>query len=319
MLGTCLALVWGWTTHAICFSGLSDQDGSKPLKCSQIIPDTFARRRLTSLTAALTDFQKAQCFFMLAVNIAALVNKVNGGLLPGTLQQLYDNYSLLASVAVSGYLPITTTLLALHMVDKVSGYLLVLSGCTVALSIAVVGAIGIFKPSPRDLDSIRTHALQGPHQCGGVDLSVYCLQYKTTIRSNHYVWGIMAYCVIILMYVFACYSHVFRDPRQKQIRPWVLRMISLTISAHYWGVAFAVTAVPWSFFLIGISVLAEIVTTLICVDLGARLIGHYWYAGRIKPTNLLSIRFSFDSLLCLLCFATFAASLNPFSFFAWFV
>lgn len=58
---------------------------------------------------------------MIAINIAALVNKQRGGLDPKSLQQLYNNnYILTRSISISDYLPITLTLFGLHIVGIVS-------------------------------------------------------------------------------------------------------------------------------------------------------------------------------------------------------
>lgn len=39
-----------------------------------------------ALTTAVVDFQKAQCFLMLATNIAGLVTQMRGGLQPQSFQ-----------------------------------------------------------------------------------------------------------------------------------------------------------------------------------------------------------------------------------------
>lgn len=57
---------------------------------------------------------------MMAINVAALVNKHRGGLDPKSLQQLYNDYILTRSISISGYLPITLTLFGLHIVGIVS-------------------------------------------------------------------------------------------------------------------------------------------------------------------------------------------------------
>ena len=246
LLGTFLVLLWGWGTHYIRLPSMAGRRGNKATRAVKGTSVTFRNRRLARLTAALTEFQKAQCFFMLAVDIAALVNKANGGLLPVSLQQLHDNYSLLASVAISGYLPITTTLLALHMVDMISAYLLALSGCTVALSVATVGAIGNFEPSRGDLESIQAQASKGRYSaCGHFDPTVYCLLNQDDDPSNTYVWGVMAYCLIVLFYIFAYHFNAFRDPLDHQTRPWVLRMVSCMSSTQLCNLRLCRWLSPW--------------------------------------------------------------------------
>lgn len=76
-----------------------------------------------ALTTAVADFQKAQCFFMLATNIAGLVTQTRGGLQPQSFQSVYNTYISIRIIAVGGSLPVTFTLLTLH---KRSWYLLTL-------------------------------------------------------------------------------------------------------------------------------------------------------------------------------------------------
>lgn len=313
--GTFLVLLWGWGTHYICLPNMAGRHGNKATKPAKVIPMTFKTRRLARLTAALTEFQKAQCFFMLAVDIAALANKANGGLLPVSLQQLYDNYCLLASIAISGYLPITTTLLALHMVDMMSAYLLALSGCTVALSVATVAVIGDFKPSHGDLESIQAQSSKGGHpDCGTFDPSVYCLQYQYNDPSSPYVWGIMAYCLIVLSYVFAYHLNAFRDPLNNQTRPWVLRMMSTrTLQFALISIAFV-----WpSYFPVWPNFLFQILGSWAIVYLACTQIFRLCCAKKINPTRFISIRCGLDLLAWVSWLADFANGLSPSSLFIW--
>ena len=224
LLGTFLVLLWGWGVDYVYFSfmvGIGSIDGTEP---ANVLSETFRKRRLAHLTATLTDFQKAQCFFMLAVNIAAQASKTYGGLTPVSLQELYDNYSILAIVAISGSLPITTTLLALHMVDMTSSYLLGLSGYTIGFSITTITTISNFEPRLADLESIQAQASKGNKypKCGDNDLTVYCLEYHDNDQRKTLVWGIMAYCLVVLVYISAYHHNAFRDPLTHQTRPWIL-------------------------------------------------------------------------------------------------
>ncbi|CAF9934798.1 MAG: hypothetical protein ALECFALPRED_006095 [Alectoria fallacina] len=314
LLGTFLVLLWGLGTRYICLPSMAGRHGNNATKPANGISVTFEKRRLASLTAALTDFQKSQCFFMLAVNIAALVNKANGGLSPVSLQQLYDNYSLLASVAISGSLPITATLLALHMVDMISDYLLALSGCTVALSIATVAAIGNFNPSSDDLGSIRAQSRNDTYpECGNLDLSVYCLStYQDTDPNNTYVWGIMAYCLLVLFYILAYHLNAFKDPLKNQTRPWVLRMVSWMSSTRTLQFVLVPLALvfnrSFSTLILGSLTLTYLAFLPICRLRCAR---------RINSTGFISFRCGLDLLAWVSWLADFAFSLDPVSFFVW--
>ena len=312
LLGTFLVLLWGWRIHYACLPSRVGRvnDAAKRAQGESV---TFENRRLASLTAALTEFQKAQCFFMLAINIAALANKANGGLLPVSLQQLYDSYLLLASVSISGYLPITATLLALHMVDMISAYLLALSGCTVALSIATAVAVGVFKPSRGDLNSIQAQVAKGTlSECADLDLTVYCLrsQYSDTINtSNSSVWGIMAYCIIVLSYIFAYHLNAFRDPLKSQTRPWVLRFASWLSSIRSLQLALTI---PITFTEYGpfTWVLAILTLAYIVSPLAFRL----RCARKIKIKESMSVKCGVDLLAWVLWLAGFASSPGPLSF-----
>ena len=315
LLGTYLVLLWGWGTHYLFDPIMAGRRGSNANKPLKVISATFKNRRLARLTAAMTDFQKAQCFFTLAVNIAALANKFNGGLSPVSLQQLFDNYSLLASVAISGCLPITTTLLALHMVDMISGYLLALSGCTVALSIATVAAIGIFKPSRGDLKSIHAQASTGTAspKCGGFDLTVYCLQSQDNNLSNIYVWGIMAYCLVVLFFIFAYHLNAFKEHSKNEARPWVLGMASFMGSVRTLQLMSTSAIVIFSlFWLPGLILVSLTLAYLTFVPIFGLC-----STRRINSAGFLSIRCGFDLLLLLFWLAGSISSGNPLGFLIW--
>ncbi|KAM0797758.1 hypothetical protein BDR22DRAFT_432152 [Usnea florida] len=130
------------------------------------------RKSIKALGKAIEDFQKAQCFFMLATNIASLIAEKSGGLDPMSLQQLYNTYVLIKVVAIGGYLPITFTLLNLHMIKKLSWYLLTLSTVTIAVAIATLkSGSSTFAPTPEDFSRIEdAAAIPGPSSCGDQNL-----------------------------------------------------------------------------------------------------------------------------------------------------
>ena len=121
---------------------------------------------------------------MLAINVAALADRIHGGLQPSSLQQLYNSYVLIKSVSTSGYLPVTFNLFTLHMVDMVSWYLLVLTAVTLAVSVTTFFAVGNFNPSIQDLDSIQQAASTGgPAECGYNIPGAWCY---TPLEGSYY-------------------------------------------------------------------------------------------------------------------------------------
>lgn len=133
-------------------------------------------KRLGSLTSALTDFQKAQCFLMLAINCAALRVVYKGGLDPTSLQELYNTHVFIRITSISGYLPVTFTLFTLHRVRKVSWYLLILSMSTVAVSTVTLFTTGEFHPAQNDFETLQLLARTGgPITCASMNPMTYCL------------------------------------------------------------------------------------------------------------------------------------------------
>ena len=172
---------------------------------------------------------------MMAINIAALVNKHQGGLDPTSLQQLYNNYILIRSMSISGYLPVTLTLLGLHIVAMVSWYLLILSTLTVGVSVVTLIDLGRFSPTRSDLDAIASIASdESLEKCGGRNLTVYCLQ--TINESGTADWdpsngasAALGFCLFVLVFVAAEQSHLFTNPVTKETRPWLLKVYKLCV------------------------------------------------------------------------------------------
>lgn len=122
----------------------------------------------SAIIPAIVEFQKAQCYFMLATNIASLIVQNKGGLAPQSFQQLYNTYIFIKVIAIGGYLPVTFSLLMLRMLDKVGWYVLVLSVASVGVAIGDLYTERIFSPSPDDLTYLQSQSVQGgPTSCGG--------------------------------------------------------------------------------------------------------------------------------------------------------
>ena len=228
LLSFFLVVWWNWGVYYICLGALLLPRGySKAQKIAQRIRKTSRNRHLPSLTGALAEFQKAQCFFMLAINIAALVNRNKGGFQPNSLQQLYNTYILIKSISISGYLPVTFTLFTLHLVDMVSWYLMVLSIVTVLVSIATLFVIGNFNPSQDDLNYLSQQALSGgPDSCRAKNLGVYCYapvggtdDSDSTNPARAY--SMLAFCLVVLILLVAHQCHAFKDPFTGKPRPWL--------------------------------------------------------------------------------------------------
>jgi len=235
VLSALAILWWGWGLYYFCLLIGTIRFGVRPAKeTAQRIGTKWSNKCLPSLTAALTDFQKAQCFFMLAINIAAQVNRGNGGFQPKNLQELYNNYILIKAISIAGFLPITFMLFMLHIIDMVSWYLILLSVCTVGLSTATLSNIGNFVPTQTDLDFLAEQSKSGgPASCGGNNLLVYCL---TTIENSFYwdpsngAFDILAFCLVVLVLLIMDQANLFRHRTTRQVHPWLLKTRDFIVS-----------------------------------------------------------------------------------------
>ena len=182
---------------------------------------------------------------MLAINIAALAIRNEGGFQPNNLQQLYNTYVLIKSISISGYLPVTFTLFAMHLVDVVSWYLLVLSIVTVLVSTATLFVEGSFNPSQGDLNYLSQQALiGGPSSCGNQNLAVYC--YSGNSGSGDYdstnpasgAYSILAFCLVVLILLVAHQYHAFKDPSTGKAKPWLSKIPTAFSRDHKFGAFF---------------------------------------------------------------------------------
>ena len=192
------------------------------------------------LEKALQNFHKAQCFFMLATNIASLVAEKRGGLAPSSLQDLYDGYVFIKVIAIGGYLPITFTLLNLHMIKKLSWYLLSLSAITIAMATtALKSGNSNFVPTTKDLHQIQDAANQnGQSSCGNQNLVAWCYkrrQYGHYFGFNSSSTGngandILVFCLMTLIIVIVDHFCRSDDPHQQKLNRRILKKLGIAPS-----------------------------------------------------------------------------------------
>lgn len=204
-----MVLWWKW---AVCYLSLSVSDLS-PNPNGKARPQRTRSKgrtaRLAALTSALVDFHKAQCFFVLAINIAAQVDRHKGGLEPQSLQQLYNTWVLIQTVSIGGYLPVTFTIFTLHLVDLVSWYLLLLTICTTSVSIATSFNSGNFNPSDADISSVSlASSINGTIACGGRVPGAWCytpntIYYNSESGPSDSTFNMLVFCLVVLFLLMA--------------------------------------------------------------------------------------------------------------------
>ena len=165
--------------------------GLKYVKRKASIMQAHLCKYSPAIKSSLVEFHKAQCFFILAIEIAANIAVKRGSLNDGitTLQGLFNNYSLVGSVSISGFLPVTFTFLALHRAGMHSYYLLILSHCALVLSAVTMFSVGDFVISPKDEENLLNASFTQYPKCGSRDPTTFCLDtdYGDGIFSPEYL------------------------------------------------------------------------------------------------------------------------------------
>ncbi len=185
----------------------------------------------SAIIPAVVEFQKAQCYFMLATNIASIIVQIKGGLDPESFQQLYNTYIFIKVIAIGGYLPITFGLLTLRMLNKVGWYLLALSIASVGVAIPNLYIKRSFSPTLTDFGDLQTQSVQnGPTSCGGNNPIAWC--YKPIgvnsygFRATNTVDGaddILAACLVTLALLIIEHFWNSPDRTNRSIRKTIFR------------------------------------------------------------------------------------------------
>jgi len=157
------------------------------------------------LKSILVEFQEAQCFFMLASEIAVLILIRNGPIVFGakSLMQLHWNFALVGLVSGTGSLPIACILFALTACDMVSWYIISLSGVTISTATATMAIYNNLVSGTFDRSLQPVNGVELLTECGGNPPPiVYCGQSlegpsdgSPTVQIQ-FSWFILAMCVL---------------------------------------------------------------------------------------------------------------------------
>ena len=194
---------------------------------AQILQKKARERALPRLTAGVVEFQKAQCYFMLAVQIAAMVTISLGQLQPTSLQQLYNNWVVVRVVSISGVLPVTFILLCLQSIGKRSWYLIILSAVTVGVSTGTLSMTGSFSPSKNDMAYLAELPTPTPlstiTDCGGHDPTLYCLE--RLLDGSELGSDLLIFSFIILGFLIIDNLAITETTSYLRCRSWLERSV----------------------------------------------------------------------------------------------
>ncbi|KAI9793171.1 MAG: hypothetical protein M1833_000811 [Piccolia ochrophora] len=203
--------------------------GQDPLSKSQQIKQPPPDQHKDRLIEALVDFQRAQCYFMMAIQTASIVGTKRGGLEAETLQEIYVNYKFLNILSVGGFAPSAFVLFELWMVDYKSWYMLFLTVWTMALSTATLFLAAGFPVVP---DTLRPRNDIRYPNCGAISPVSYCLQAPNNsfipryiVTSSRFGFGLraFAFCLVILIVIFLDQCGLRRMSLPARLGRWVWR------------------------------------------------------------------------------------------------
>ena len=189
------------------------------LTCLRYLPSlrksTCAKKIFDTLVTAVVEFQKAQCYFAGAIQIATIVLASSQASYSAEISgntDTWDDYindELFYIIATNGYIPVVFTLAYISMFGRRSWYLISLSFCSMVLSTVTLSeVVKIFKGVPADIATDGS-ALCG--NCGGhtaKDLvTAWCppntpTPYFGSFRAakGWWNWGIWLICLFWLVY-----------------------------------------------------------------------------------------------------------------------
>ena len=164
----------------------------------------WLQKHVPAVKSALVEFHKAQCFFMLAIQVAALVVLKSDSLLSSSrsLQELHNNHILIGHISISGFLPVTFIQFCLHDAGMRSWYLLVLSVLTVAASAVTLYTASSLHLSAANIKKLQSHTTNY-RNCGNLDPAAFCLRDGDPIYFTE-PWGrtgSLVFCLVILAVV----------------------------------------------------------------------------------------------------------------------
>jgi len=176
LLAFVLLELYTFWTYYICITIFSCSHGRVKAKIKAKKIQDGLKHHAIPLLSALVEFQKAQCFFAIAVEIAAQILALASSLGVSNLGQLFTNYEFIPITAIHGSIPITFTLLCLRRAGIRSWYLSTLSAYAVALSAATYGSVNKFEGKctwtpmglgcPLQLTPASTHVVVSTHPPG---------------------------------------------------------------------------------------------------------------------------------------------------------
>lgn len=189
-----------------------------------------------ALLEALADFQKAQVFFMLAVQIACMIALHDLADIQSTSwQQFWNNIGIFFNLAVGGYLPVLLGLMILRQMGRKDSYSLIVSTCSVGLAIVTWLTTWELTIHRSEIQKVDIKSV-GPPSCNGIAPTQYCWSFdwfwQNSVASSR-GFGMIAFALVVQLCMTIDHLTVFKpagasdDDRKRQnlfqiTRDWLL-------------------------------------------------------------------------------------------------
>ncbi len=191
------------------------------------------------LLAALAEFQKAQCFFLIALEIAAQIVIRKGFLDSANLSELVNTYALINDISCSGCLPVAFTLFCLYRAGMESWYLSILTLCALGISTATGFLTSNFQPSAGAIQRLSQTTSKFA-SCGYQNPMAFCQESNyggfVGISGNPNIPSVYSLVVIVMITAIqgVKYLKVHHEMFVQNIATWFqLRLRSIGLEKIY--------------------------------------------------------------------------------------
>ena len=219
-----------------------------------IFPPTYRRSAQDIIARAIencVEFQKAQCYFLIAIQIASIVQLESETLQFNTLGRAQGTLQLVTVITNGSCLPVIAIILLLRWQDHKSRYPLLLADVTIVLSLIVrYLALG---PTAAAIKNVSTDQSQflGCKNMNPVSLCASTSKYIGSVDVIEYVsLGVTPCFCTIAIYItleqFGIWNHVPAFLRSGWTAFVLFSIITVSGMFHSWGlILIAFDVQPW--------------------------------------------------------------------------
>lgn len=230
----------GWFTNLRYGRGLNPRSKSPPHPRSKERKDRLSQRvaeHLGVIRHLLVEFQEAQCFFMIAIQAAALISLTKSEAFNDapSILQYFQNISLLKQSASGGIVPIAGGLLLLWWIGLNSWYVFGWSVVTISLSTATFGISFRMQHGEVPKEIAYPDQTTGLEKCGyNQPPLIWCASMSETVFLNFAnIYSLAVFGLLLILQFWPLGKSLIQQQlshRQRQIGWSLPRWMILTMT-----------------------------------------------------------------------------------------